>query len=342
MLGRGVACALTGASYGSITRAPLSAASHSRKYLLMNIYLPIAEMSVNAALFLGMGWAVGFLSGMFGVGGGFLLTPLLMFMGVPTAVAVGTGSMQILASSVSGAVAQYQRNNVDIKMGAVLVVGGVIGSVIGVSLMKILRQVGQFDLFVALSYVLFLGAVGALMMIESVGTIRKRQTGQASPRKTGQHSWVHGLPFKMRFHRSKLYISALPPAMIGAFVGFMAAIMGVGGGFVMVPAMIYLLRVPTSVVIGTSLFQITFVMAVTTFLQAVQNKSVDVVLALLLIVGGVIGAQFGAAAGAKLKGEQLRFLLAGLVLLVCLRIGWDLMNKPVEIYSIGPVIGGAN
>lgn len=308
----------------------------------MNIYLPIAEMSVNAALFLGMGWAVGFLSGMFGVGGGFLLTPLLMFMGVPTAVAVGTGSMQILASSVSGAIAQYQRNNVDIKMGAVLVVGGVIGSAIGVSLMKILRQVGQFDLFVALSYVLFLGAVGALMMIESVGTIRKRQTGQSSPRKTGQHSWVHGLPFKMRFHRSKLYISALPPAMIGAFVGFMAAIMGVGGGFVMVPAMIYLLRVPTSVVIGTSLFQITFVMAVTTFLQAVQNKSVDVVLALLLIVGGVIGAQFGAAAGAKLKGEQLRFLLAGLVLLVCLRIGWDLMNRPAEIYSIGPVIGGAN
>ena len=251
----------------------------------MNIYLPIAEMSVNVALFLGLGLAVGFLSGLFGVGGGFLLTPLLIFMGVPSAVAVGTGSMQILASSVSGAIAQYRRNNVDVKMGAVLVIGGVIGSVIGVSLMKILRQAGQFDLFVSLSYVTFLGAVGALMMIESLGTLRRSKSGQpSSVRKTGQHSWVHGLPFKMRFHRSKLYISAVPPAMIGAFVGFMAAIMGVGGGFVMVPAMIYLLRVPTSVVIGTSLFQIVFVMAVTTLLQAMQNKAVDVVLALVLIL----------------------------------------------------------
>ncbi|MBZ0212016.1 MAG: sulfite exporter TauE/SafE family protein [Hyphomicrobium sp.] len=307
----------------------------------MNIYLPIAEMSVNVALFLGMGCAVGFLSGLFGVGGGFLLTPLLIFMGVPTAVAVGTGSMQILASSVSGALAQYRRRNVDVKMGAVLVVGGVAGSIIGVSLMKILRQVGQFDLFVSLSYVTFLGAVGALMLIESIGSIQRTQAGQAvSVRKTGQHSWVHGLPLKMRFHRSKLYISALPPAMIGAFVGFMAAIMGVGGGFVMVPAMIYLLRVPTSIVIGTSLFQIVFVMAVTTLLQAMQNKAVDVVLALLLIVGGVVGDQFGAAAGGRLKGEQLRFMLAALVLLVCLRIGWDLMVKPSEVYSIGPVIGG--
>ena len=307
----------------------------------MHIYLPIAEMSVNAALFLGMGCAVGFLSGLFGVGGGFLLTPLLIFMGVPSAVAVGTGSMQILASSVSGAIAQYRRNNVDVKMGMVLVAGGVVGSIIGVSLMKILRQAGQFDLFVSLSYVTFLGAVGALMLIESVNTLRRTRVGQpGTVRKTGQHSWVHGLPFKMRFHRSKLYISVIPPAMIGAFVGFMAAIMGVGGGFVMVPAMIYLLRVPTSVVIGTSLFQIVFVMAVTTWLQATQNKAVDVVLALLLIIGGVVGAQFGAAAGGKLKGEQLRFMLAALVLLVCLRIGWDLMAKPAEIYSIGPVLGG--
>jgi hypothetical protein len=192
-----------------------------------------------------------------------------------------------------------------------------------------------------LSYVTFLGAVGALMLIESVGAIRRARSGQpAASRKTGQHSWVHGLPFKMRFHRSKLYISAVPPALIGAFVGFMAALMGVGGGFVMVPAMIYLLRVPTSVVIGTSLFQIVFVMAATTVLQAIQNKTVDVVLALLLIVGGVIGAQFGVAAGGRLKGEQLRFLLAALVMLVCLRIGWDLVATPNEIYSIGPVLGG--
>jgi hypothetical protein len=307
----------------------------------MNIYLPIAEMSVNVAVFLSMGCAVGFLSGMFGVGGGFLLTPLLIFMGVPTAVSVGTGSMQILASSVSGAIAQYRRRNVDIKMGLVLVAGGVVGAAIGVGLVRILRQIGQFDLFVSLSYVLFLGAVGGLMMIESVGTIRRARSGNpVTARKTGQHSWVHGLPFKMRFKRSKLYISALPPAAIGAFVGFLAAVMGVGGGFVMVPAMIYLLRVPTSVVIGTSLFQIVFVMAVTTLLQAMQNKTVDVVLAMLLIVGGVIGAQLGVIAGARLKGEQLRFLLAALVLLVCLRIGWELIVRPGEIYSIGPLLGG--
>lgn len=306
----------------------------------MNIYLPIAEMSVNVAVFLSMGCAVGFLSGMFGVGGGFLLTPLLIFMGVPSAVAVGTGSMQILASSVAGAIAQYRRNNVDIKMGLVLVAGGIVGAVIGVALVRVLRQIGQFDLFVSLSYVLFLGAVGGLMLIESVGTIRRARSGQpVSVRKTGQHSWVHGLPFKMRFKRSKLYISAVPPAAIGAFVGFMAALMGVGGGFVMVPAMIYLLRVPTSVVIGTSLFQILFVMAATTLLQAMQNKTVDVVLALLLIVGGVVGAQIGVIAGARLKGEQLRFLLAALVLLVCLRIGWELIARPDEIYSIGPLLG---
>jgi uncharacterized membrane protein YfcA len=306
----------------------------------MNIYLPIAEMSVNVLVFLAMGGAVGFLSGLFGVGGGFLLTPLLIFMGVPSAVAVGTGSLQILASSVSGAIAQYRRKNVDIKMGIVLVVGGVVGAAIGVALVKILRQIGQFDLFVSLSYVTFLGAVGALMLIESVNTIRRARMGEmVSARKTGQHSWVHGLPFKMRFHRSKLYISVVPPALIGAFVGFMAALMGVGGGFVMVPAMIYLLRVPTSVVIGTSLFQIVFVMAATAFLQAVQNQALDVVLAMLLIIGGVLGAQVGVAAGGRLKGEQLRFLLAALVLLVCLRIGWDLVARPDELYSL-TVLGG--
>jgi len=306
----------------------------------MSIYLPIAEMSINVVVFLGMGCAVGFLSGLFGVGGGFLLTPLLIFMGIPSAVAVGTGSMHIVASSVSGAIAQYRNKNVDVKMGLVLVAGGVVGSLIGVGLVRILREIGQFDLFVSLSYVTFLGAVGGLMLIESIGAIRRTRSGQTvTTRKTGQHSWVHGLPFKMRFHRSKLYISALPPAMIGAFVGFMAAIMGVGGGFVMVPAMIYLLRVPTSVVIGTSLFQIVFVMAATTVLQALQNKTVDVVLAVVLIVGGVVGAQFGVVAGRRLKGEQLRFLLAALVVLVCLRMAWDLVAPPNEIYSIGPLLG---
>jgi uncharacterized membrane protein YfcA len=307
----------------------------------MHIYLPIAEMSANVLVFLGMGCAVGFLSGLFGVGGGFLMTPLLIFSGIPSAVAVGTGAAQIVASSVSGAVAQYRRNNVDIKMGLVLLLGGVAGSLIGVQMVKILRQAGQFDLFLGLSYVTFLGVIGTLMLIESLTAIQKSRAGvPSSARRTGQHSWIHGLPFKMRFHRSKLYISAIPPLMIGAFVGFLAALMGAGGGFIMVPAMIYLLRVPTNVVVGTSLFQIVFVTAVTTVLQATENHAVDVVLALILIVSGVIGAQFGASAGSRLKGEQLRFLLAALVILVCLRIGWDLIVTPPELYSIHAPIGG--
>jgi hypothetical protein len=307
----------------------------------MYIYLPIAEMPANVLIFLGMGGAVGFLSGLFGVGGGFLMTPLLIFSGIPAAVAVGTGAAQIVAASVSGAIAQYQRNNVDIKMGLVLLMGGIVGSVIGVQMVKILRQAGQFDLFISLSYVTFLGVIGALMLIESLTTIQRSRSGvTVSMRRTRQHSWIHGLPLKMRFHRSKLYISAIPPLMIGSFVGFLAAIMGAGGGFIMVPAMIYLLRVPTNVVVGTSLFQIVFVTALTTILHSTENRSVDVLLALLLIVSGVIGAQFGAAAGAKLKGEQLRFLLAALVLLVCFRIAWDLVITPDELYSIAVSGGG--
>lgn len=307
----------------------------------MNLYLPIAEMSVNIWIFLGMGAAVGFLSGMFGVGGGFLMTPLLIFSGIPAVVAVGTEAAQIVASSVSGAIAQYRRNNVDVKMGVVLLAGGLLGSVIGVEMVKILRQAGQFELFVAMGYVVFLGVIGALMLIESIVTLRKTRLGSApSARRPGQHSWIHGLPFKMRFHRSKLYISAVPPLMIGAFVGFLAAIMGVGGGFIMVPAMIYLLRVPTNVVVGTSLFQIVFVTAAITMLHATENKNVDVVLALLLMIGGVVGVQLGAAAGERLRGEQLRLLLAGLVLLVCLRVGWGLVVRPDDVYSIGTALGG--
>lgn len=307
----------------------------------MNLYLPIAEMSVNIWVYLGMGAAVGFLSGMFGVGGGFLMTPLLIFSGVPAAVAVGTEAAQIVASSVSGAIAQYRRNNVDVKLGVVLLAGGILGSAIGVEMVQILRRIGQFELFVALSYVVFLGVIGTLMLIESVTTVRRSRAGRApSARRPGQHSWIHGLPLKMRFHRSKLYISAVPPLMIGAFVGFLAAIMGVGGGFIMVPAMIYLLRVPTSVVVGTSLFQIVFVTAATTVLHATQNHNVDVVLAVLLMAGGVVGAQLGAVAGEKLKGEHLRLLLAALVLLVCLRVVWSLVARPVEVYSISGALGG--
>jgi hypothetical protein len=308
---------------------------------IMNFYLPIAEMSANVLLLLSMGGAVGFLSGLFGVGGGFLMTPLLIFSGVPSAVAVGTEAAHIVASSVSGALAQWRRNNVDIKLGSVLMVGGILGSMIGVQVVKILREAGQFDFFVTLAYVTFLGAIGALMLVESLNTIRQTRSGKVmSARRPGQHSWVHGLPFKMRFHRSKLYISAIPPLMIGAFVGFLAAIMGVGGGFIMVPAMIYLLRVPTNVVVGTSLFQIVFVTAATTMLHATQNQTVDVTLAVILMLGGVIGAQFGAISGEKLKGEQLRFLLAVLVLGVCIRMGWTLIARPGELYSLTAPFGG--
>jgi uncharacterized membrane protein YfcA len=307
----------------------------------MHIYLPIAEMSANVLLFVGMGAAVGFLSGLFGVGGGFLMTPLLLFSGIPSAVAVGTGAAQVVASSVSGAMAQYRRNNVDIKLGAVLLAGGLVGSVIGVQMVRILTSIGQFDLFIALAYVTFLGVIGILMLIESVNVIRSVRSGSyRGLRQSGQHNWVHKLPLKMRFHRSKLYISAIPPLLIGAFVGFLGAIMGAGGGFIMVPALIYLLRVPTNVVVGTSLFQTVFVSAATTIMQASENYSVDVVLALLLIVSGVIGAQYGVAAGARLRGEHLRLLLAALVLLVCFRLGWDLVVTPPELYSIAKTLGG--
>lgn len=306
----------------------------------MHIYLPIAEMSANVWIFLGMGWAVGFLSGLFGVGGGFLMTPLLIFSGIPPAVAVGTGGAQVVASSVAGAVFHYKRNNVDIKMAAVMLAGGLFGGVIGVQIVRILRQAGQFDIFVAFAYVLFLGIIGGLMLVESANAMRQVRAGRTmSLRQSGQHGWVHRLPLKMRFHRSKLYISAVPPLMIGAFVGFMSAIMGVGGGFILVPAMIYLLRMPTSVVVGTSLAQIVFVTATTTVMHATSNQSVDIVLASLLILSGVIGAQFGTVAGSKLKGEQLRFLLAALVLLVCMRIGWDLISTPDELFSLDHLVG---
>jgi uncharacterized membrane protein YfcA len=305
----------------------------------MYVYLPIAEMAVHIPLFLALGGTVGFLSGLFGVGGGFLLTPLMIFLGIPPAVAVGTSAAHIVATSVSGAVTQYRRNNVDLTMGLVMLAGGVTGTVIGVEAVRMLRKAGLFDVAVSLSYVTFLGAVGILMLIESINTLRHvHATGQSARRGSGQHSFVDGLPLKMRFKRSKLYISAIPPAIIGMFVGFMAAIMGVGGGFVIIPAMIYILRMPTSVVVGTSLFQVVFVAALATVLHAIQNKSVDVVLAALLIAGGVIGAQIGSIAGRKLKGEQLRFMLAALVLLVAVRMAYDLVITPSELFNLAPPV----
>ncbi len=305
----------------------------------MQIYLPIAELPVNIFLILGMGASVGFLSGMFGVGGGFLMTPLLIFTGIPPAVAVATQANQTVASSISGVVAHWRRGAVDFKMGTMLLIGGVLGSFVGVYIFSLMKALGQIDLMISLSYVIFLGVIGSLMLNESTRALIPARRGQ-SARSGGQkhHSWIHGLPFKMRFRRSKLYISAIPPIAIGLFVGILVAIMGVSGGFIMVPAMIYLLRMPTSVVVGTSLFQIMFVTGLVTILHSVQNQTVDVVLALMLMAGGVIGAQIGAIAGQKLKGEQLRALLALMVLGMCFKLGFDLIVQPDELYSLAPAL----
>ena len=301
----------------------------------MQIYLPIAETSVNIFLLLGLGGLVGFLSGMFGVGGGFLMTPLLIFVGIPPTVAVASEANQILASSISGGMAHFQKRGVDMRMGCVLLAGGLLGSAVGVQLYAVMREIGQIDLMISLCYVVFLGVIGLLMMIESIRAIHARQIGRHIPaRRPGQHNWIHGLPFKMRFKVSQLYTSIIPPILIGFFVGILAAIMGVGGGFIMVPAMIYLLRMPTNVVIGTSLFQIIFVSAAVTIMHAVKNQTVDVVLATILIIGGVMGAQIGARIGQKLRGEQLRALLALIVLGVGLKMLSDLLFMPAEIYSI--------
>ena len=305
----------------------------------MHIYLPIAEMSVNIFLILGMGGAVGFLSGLFGVGGGFLMTPLLIFIGVPPPVAVGTEANQIVASSVSGVLAHWRRANVDFKMGFVLLLGGFVGSSLGVILFKYLQNLGQLDLVIKLSYVIFLGSIGFLMLWESSRTIIRSRSAAARRGKLHQHNWFHGLPFKMRFRKSKLYISAILPFLIGATVGVLAAIMGVGGGFIMVPAMIYLLGMPTSLAIGTSLFQIIFVTANVTFLQALTVQTVDILLAVLLLTGAVIGAQFGSKYSVRMKGEQLRALLALLVLGVCVKMIFDLTVMPADLYSIALLMG---
>ena len=300
----------------------------------MQLYLPIAEVSVNAFLLLGLGGLVGVLSGMFGVGGGFLMTPLLFFIGIPPAVAVATEANQIVASSFSGVLAHLKRKTVDLRMGMVLLVGGLIGSALGIVLFNYLRSLGQVDLLVRLCYVFFLGIIGSLMFVESLRAITRTRNGRAVPQRK-KHSWVHALPGKMKFRVSGLYISVIPPLMVGVLVGVLAAIMGVGGGFIMVPAMIYLLGMPTKVVVGTSLFQIIFVTAFTTMLHATTNYTVDIVLAVLLLVGGVIGAQIGTRIGAHLKAEQLRILLAAMVLLVCGKLAFDLLVTPAELYTLG-------
>ena len=300
----------------------------------MSIYLPIAEVSVNAFLLLGLGGLVGVLSGMFGVGGGFLMTPLLFFIGIPPAVAVATEANQIVASSFSGVLAHLRRKTVDLKMGTVLLIGGLVGAALGVQIFNYLKGLGQVDLLVRLSYVVFLGIIGSLMFVESYRAIRRASLPSTAPKRK-KHGVVHALPFKMRFRTSGLYISVIPPVLVGIFVGILAAIMGVGGGFIMVPAMIYLLGMPTKVVVGTSLFQIIFVTGFTTMLHATTNFTVDVVLAVLLLVGGVVGAQIGTRLGARLKAEQLRILLAVMVLAVCGKLALDLLIQPAELFSVG-------
>ena len=292
-------------------------------------------MNVNILLIVLIGMLIGGLSGLFGVGGGFLMTPLLIFLGIPPAVAVGTEAPHVLASSVSGVIVHWRRKNVDFKMGFFLMIGGVVGSTVGVNLFKILRMFGQIDIVIQMLFLIFLGFIGFSMAFESAKTtITKYRTTSSIRTKLHQHSWIHGLPFKLRFHRSKLYISTIPPIVIGFFVGVLSAMMGVGGGFIIIPAMVYLLGMSTNVVVGTSLFQIIFVTANSTFFQSYLNQTVDIVLASLMIVGGVIGAQIGARLGTKLKAEYLRGILAILVLAVCAKIFTDLTLTPANLFSL--------
>jgi uncharacterized membrane protein YfcA len=305
------------------------------------IYLPIAEISVNMFTIFGMGAAIGFLSGLFGVGGGFLLTPLLIFAGIPPVSAVASVAPQIVASSASGALAYWRRNLIDVKLAAVLSVAGIIGTGIGVVVFDLLVRIGQFDLIVALAYVLFLGTIGALMLSESVRAMMSARAGRAaSLRRPGQHTWIHGLPLKMRFKRSRLYLSVIPLAMLGIGIGVLGTLLGIGGGFLIVPALIYILRVPSNVVIGTSLVQIVASMTVATVLHSVSSQSVDVTLAVILMIGGVIGAQFGARVGQNIRGDQLRALLGLLVLAVALRFLVGLVITPAQRYGTTLLSGG--
>jgi uncharacterized membrane protein YfcA len=300
----------------------------------MDIYLPIAEVSLDVFVLLGLGAAVGFLSGVFGVGGGFLLTPLLIFIGVPPTVAVASSANQLVGASVSGVLAHWRRGNVDFKMGYVLLIGGLAGSLLGVWIFTLLKRLGQIELTISVCYVLLLGALGFLMMIESIRALLRLHRPGAARRRLHQHTWMHGLPLKARFRRSRLYISALLPIGIGFVIGIFSAILGIGGGFIMVPAMIYMLGMPTAVVPGTSLLQIIFVAANVTVLQAFTNHTVDAVLALVLLVGGVIGARIGSRFGTHLRGEQLRLLLALMVLAVAAKLAFDMTVRPGDLYSI--------
>ena len=302
---------------------------------IVSIYLPIAELPVNLLLILGLGVAVGFISGMFGVGGGFLMTPLLILVGIPAAVAVANVPSHMAASSMSGALTYWRRKQVDFGLGLVLLSGGMIGTAIGVWVFAILLRAGQLDLIVGLSYVILLGIVGGIMLTESVRAIIRAHQGQPPiVRRPGTHAWFHGLPLKLRFRQSRIYVSALPITVIGFLIGFFGAIMGIGGGFLLIPALIYLMRVPTTVSVATSLFLTLCTMLIATVLHAVENRTVDIVLALVLMTGGVIGAQFGARAGQAIRAERLRLLLGMLVVGVAIRFAVNLVAVPEEMFTV--------
>ena len=301
---------------------------------LMYIYLPIAEQPIHALVILGVGAFLGLIMGLVGVGGGFLLTPIMMFLGIPPPVAVASVANQLVAPSVSGVLSHWKRSNVDFKMGTVLLLGGVVGSSIGVLLFNFLGKIGQLDFVIKSSYVIFLTLIGSLMFTESLRLILRTRKGKISRGKLHQHNWLHGLPLKIRFRKSKLYISILLPILIGVIVGILAALMGIGGGFIIVPAMIYLLGMPTSLVVGTSLFQIIFVAANTTILQASQNQTVDIVLATILLLGSVIGVQIGSRYTNILKGEYLRLILSSIIILVSFKLLIDLIAVPSDLFSV--------
>ena len=303
----------------------------------MDIYLPIAEVSVNAPLLILLGAAVGFISGLFGIGGGFLMAPVLIFMGIPPSVAVASQASHVVASSTSGVITYTAKKGVDYRMGGIMAFGGALGAIGGVELFRLMRLLGQADLVVALSYLIFLGAIGGLMLKESLEAIIRRRKGLPAPRPQNRRPlWLYGLPWRMKFPRSGLYISALPPLGLGVFAGILSAIMGVGGGFILVPAMLYVLRMKASVVVGTSLFQIIITTAITTVLQAGRNQTVDILLSSLLLFGGVVGAQYGARMSGKFRAEELRAVLGLLVLLVGIQMGLELFVRPAEMFVLAP------
>jgi uncharacterized membrane protein YfcA len=301
----------------------------------MDLYLPIANLSVNALVIVALGLGVGLLSGMFGVGGGFLTTPLLIFYGIPPTVAAASAASQVTGASVSGVFAHFRRGGVDVHMGLVLVAGGVIGSIAGAVLFRILQATGVIDTVIAVLYVLMLGSIGGLMLHESVTAVRvERGARPPKPRKRRHHPLVAMLPLRWRFYRSGLYISPLAPLLLGFFTGILTVLLGVGGGFILIPAMLYLLGMGTSVVVGTSLFQILFVTAAATMVHATTTKAVDIVLAVLLLLGSVTGAQLGARLAQKAKPEYLRLALALIVIAVALRMLLGLAWRPDEIFSV--------